>query len=90
MLAEAGWEETSPGPQKAPLHLLPPGVAGASLGCGGLPCKLPALSPEPCTGKTAWEGKRREGMGREGKEEAEMWQQPDLLGEGQVGRTHAP
>ena len=29
-------------------------------------------------------------MGREGKEEAEMWQQPDLLGEGQVGRTHAP
>ena len=35
-------------------------------------------------------GKGREGMGREGKEEAEMWQQPDLLGEGQVGRTHAP
>ena len=35
-------------------------------------------------------GKGREGMGREGKEEAEMWQQPDLLGEGQGGRTYAP
>lgn len=32
----------------------------------------------------------REEKGWEGKEEAEMWQQPDLLGEGQVGRTHAP
>ena len=32
----------------------------------------------------------REEKGWEGKEEAEMWQQPDLLGEGQVERTHAP
>ena len=32
----------------------------------------------------------REEKGWEGKEVAEMWQQPDLLGEGQVGRPHAP
>ena len=80
MLAGAAGEQGSPGPHMGPPRLPPPGAAAASPGRGGLPYRLPALCPEPCTGKTAGEG----------KEEVEMWQQLNLLGEGQVEGATLP